>query len=142
MTAPEFAPAALGIDESLGQISMGLQAVPYVANTASHIANKVDNVLPLGLFGDLTTSARCIAAEKSLIDKAQIKKNVGHSQGRSVALELQKHNPDLMSRTYNAPVVDLKGLIPHSDNSKVERYRNSGDLVSALDTSALTTSDT
>ena len=41
-----------------------------------------------------------------------------------------------MSRTYNAPVFDLKGLTPFSDNSKVERYRNSGDIVSALDSSA------
>ena len=27
-------------------------------------------------------------------------------------------------------------MMPYSDNSKVERYRNSGDIVSALDTSA------
>ena len=47
-----------------------------------------------------------------------------------------------MSRTYNAPVADFKGLIPNSDKSKVERYRNSGDIVSALDTSAHTTSGT
>ena len=47
-----------------------------------------------------------------------------------------------MSRTFNSPVFDLKGMMPYSDNSKVERYRNSGDIVSALDTSAHITSGT
>ena len=56
LIAPEFAPTTLELYESLSPISMGLQAAPYVANTASHIANKVDNVLLFGTFGDLTTS--------------------------------------------------------------------------------------
>ena len=141
MIAPEFAPTALELDEPLGQISMGLQETPYVANTASHIANKVDNVLPFGSFSYLTTSSRYITVDKALKDP-HIKRVVGHSQGGSVALELQQHHPDLMCRTYNAPIVDLKELIANSDNSNVERYRTNGDLVSALDTSANTTSDT
>ena len=44
LIAPEFAPAPLELDEQLGPITMGLQAAPHVANTASHIASKVDNV--------------------------------------------------------------------------------------------------
>ena len=60
---------------------MGLQAAPYVANTASHIAYKVDNVLPFGLFGDLTTSSRYITAETALQENPNIKRVVGDSQG-------------------------------------------------------------
>ena len=107
MIAPEFAPAAVELDESFGQITIGLQAAPYVAHTASHIASKVDNVLPFGSFGDLTTSSRYITAERTLKDNPHIKRVVGDSQGGSVALELQKHHPYLMSRTYNAQVVDF-----------------------------------
>ena len=65
LIAPDFAPAALELDESPGPISVGVQAAPYLANTAGHIFNKVDKVLPFGSFGDLTTSSRYITAEKS-----------------------------------------------------------------------------
>ena len=99
LIAPEFAPTPLELNESLGSISNGLQAAPYVANTASHIANKDDNVLLFVSFGDLTTSSRYITAEKALKENPHIKRVVGHSQGGSVALELQKHHPDWMSRT-------------------------------------------
>ena len=65
LIAPEFAPTTLELDESLGPITLGLQADPYVVNSVSHIANQVDNVLPFGSFGDLTTSSRYITAEKA-----------------------------------------------------------------------------
>ena len=136
LVAPELAPMAIEADESLPAVSLGLQAAPFMTKGASYIANKVDNVLPFGSFGDTTTSSRYITAEKALKENPNIKRVVGDSQGGSIALELQKNHPVLMSRTYNAPVFDLKGLTPFSDNSKVERYRNSGDIVSALDSSA------
>ena len=45
---------------------MGLKSAPHIANAASNIAQKVDNVLPFGSFGDLTTTTRYKAAEKAL----------------------------------------------------------------------------
>jgi len=136
LIAPELAPLAIEADESLTAISLGLQAAPFMTKAVSHIANKVDNVLPFGSFGDMTTSSIYITAEKALKENPNIKRVVGDSQGGYVALQLQKNHPELMSRTYNSPVFDLKGMMPYSDNSKVERYRNSGDIVSALGTSA------
>ena len=37
---------------------MGLQAAPYIANAASNVAQKVDNDIFVGSYGDLTTSSR------------------------------------------------------------------------------------
>ena len=65
LIAPELAPAAIEADESLPAVSLGLQAAPFMTTAVSHIANKVDNVLPFGLFGDLATSSRYIAAGKA-----------------------------------------------------------------------------
>ena len=48
------------------EISMGLQAAPYIANAASSIAQKVDNVLPFGSFGDLAAATRYRTTEKQL----------------------------------------------------------------------------
>ena len=63
---PEYGEAAMNIDESLGSVSMGLKAVPYVANTASSIAKTVDNVLPVGKFGDLEDLVKIHRSEKKL----------------------------------------------------------------------------
>ena len=63
--APEYGEAAIAIDDQLGKVSMGVKATPYIANTASNMAQKVDNVLPFGSFGYLTTSSRYKAAEKA-----------------------------------------------------------------------------
>ena len=57
LLAPEYGEAAMAIDDQLGKVSMGLQAAPYIANAASNIAQKVDNVLPFGSCGDLTTTS-------------------------------------------------------------------------------------
>ena len=52
--------------------------------------------------------------QKKLFEKkSSIEKVVGDSLGGSVALELQKHHPELKVRTYGAPVVDLKGACNH-----------------------------
>ena len=77
-----------------------------------------------------------MTAEKALRFKPNIKRVVGHSLGGSVALELQKHHPELMSRTYGAPVVDLKGAVQPTWNTKAERDRILGDPISMFDTSA------
>ena len=118
---------------------MVLQAAPYIANAASNIAQKVDNVLPFGSFGDITTTSRFKAAEKALNDNPNINRGFGDSLGGAVALELQKHHPELKVRTYGAPVVDLKGAIQPTWNANTERYRNFGDPISMFDSSAHTT---
>ena len=54
--APEYGEAAVKVDESLGSVSMGLKAVPYVANTASSVARTVNNGLrfcKIQLYADL-----------------------------------------------------------------------------------------
>ena len=96
---------------------MGLSKVPSL----NYISEKVDDALPFGHVGDLTKSERYINAEKVLKTHPHIRLVVGHSLGGSVALELQKHYPSLLSRTYGAPVLDLKGMIPNYYNSHVER---------------------
>ena len=86
MLAPEYTEAAMVADDSLGAVSMGLKAAPHIANAASSIAQKVDNVLPFGSFGDLTTTSRYQAAEKFLQYNPHIKRAVGDSLGGAVAL--------------------------------------------------------
>ena len=50
LLAPEYGEAAIAIDDQLGKVSMGLKATPRIANAASSIAQKVDNVLQFGSF--------------------------------------------------------------------------------------------
>ena len=58
LLAPEYGEAAMAIYDQLGTVSMGLKAAPHIANAASNIAQKVDNVLPFRSFGDLKTTSR------------------------------------------------------------------------------------
>ena len=44
LLAPEYTEAAMAADDSLGTVLMGLKMAPYIANAASSIAQKVDNV--------------------------------------------------------------------------------------------------
>jgi pimeloyl-ACP methyl ester carboxylesterase len=60
---------------------------------------------------------------------------VGHSLGGAVALQLQKDKPELMTRTYGAPVLDPLGLNPG------DRYRSYGDPISMLDRGAKSSLD-
>ena len=115
----------------------GMKAVPYIGD----LARKVDDALPFGKFGDITTSSRYINAEKTLKEHPNIKLAVGDSLGGSVALELQKHHPELQTRTFGAPVVDLTGAInpPWKADPTVQRYRNAGDPISIFDSKAHTT---
>ena len=63
LLAPEYGEAAIAIDDQLGKVSMGFRSVPYIANAASNIAQKVDNVLPFGSSCDMTTTSTYKAAE-------------------------------------------------------------------------------
>ena len=111
----------------------------HIANAASIIAQTVDNVLPYGSFGDLTTTSRSEAAETALKYNPNIKRAVGDSRGGAVALQLQKHHPELTVRTYGAPVIDLTRAMKPTWNANTERYRNFGDPVAMFDSSAHTT---
>ena len=51
-------------------------AAPYIANTASSIAQQVYNAVLFGSFGNLTTSSRYIAAEKDLRENPNSKRVV------------------------------------------------------------------
>ena len=60
---------------------------------------------------------------------------VGDILGGGVALKLQKNHPELTTRTYSAPVVD----VAFRPNANTERYQNCGDPISLFDTSSQTT---
>ena len=90
---------------------MGCNAAHYVATAANRIAKKVDNALLFGSFGDLTTSSGNITTEKPLTGHPNIKKVVGNVLDGNIALKIPKHHPKLHSRTYSAPVLDLKGIM-------------------------------
>ena len=49
-------------------------------------------------------------------------------------MELQKNHPELSSRVYNAPALDLLGK-----QQNAERHRNKGGLISMFDRSAKST---
>ena len=112
----------------------GMEAVPYIGG----LARKVDNEVPFGSFGLITTTSRYKAAEKALKYNPNIERVVGDSLGGNVALELQKHKPELTVRTDGAPVLDLNGAVQTSWNTDTERYRNFGDPISMFDFSAHT----
>ena len=118
---------------------MGFKAAPHIANAASSIAQKVDNVLPFGSFGDITTTSRFKAAEKALKNNPNITRAVGDSLGGAVALELQKHHPKLKVRTYRAPVLDFKGAVQPNWSANAEGHRKFADPISMFDSSAHTT---
>ena len=94
----------------------GMKAIPYIGD----LARNVDNVVPCGSFGYITTASRYKAAERALTHGPNIKIAVGDRLGGTVALELQKHHPELNLRTYGAPVVDLKGAIQPTLNANTE----------------------
>ena len=64
----------------------GMKAVPYIGD----LARNVDNVVPCGSFGNITTTSRYKATEKALTLNPNITRAVGDSLGGSVALELQR----------------------------------------------------
>ena len=130
----------MAADDSLGTVSMGWKMAPHIANAASIIAQKVDNVLLFGFFGGLTTTSKYKAARKAFKYTPNIMRDVGERLGGAVALELQKHHPEFKARTYGAPVVDLKGAMQPTwkEPANTERYRKFGDPVSMFDSSAHT----
>jgi hypothetical protein len=80
----------------------------YVAG--SHTARDWwDDVTKIPFWGDSHKIYRMQMAQKALAANPQTTRVVGHSLGGAVALQLQKDDPKLASRTYGAPVWDPFG---------------------------------
>ena len=88
-------------------------------------------------WGNLKSSDKYINASKVLKEHPEIKRVVGHSQGGSIALELQKEDPKLKTTVYGTPVFDPLGLDAYRHGyGNIDRYANAGDPVSMFDASA------
>ena len=129
------------------------QGDAYTHGTTTYIAGShtardwFDDFTKIPFWGDSHKIYRMQMAQKALAANPQTTRVVGHSLGGAVALQAQKDNPKLASRTYGAPVWDPFG----TDNTErgygvfdkaqgkpggVERYRSFGDPVSFFDGSA------
>jgi hypothetical protein len=105
----------------------------YVAGT-SNVQDALDTLkIP---FGKTAEAQRYKDADALLAKNPQVSNLVGHSLGGSAVLELQKNHGDrtFKTNTYNAPV----NSITRPDNVNNHRYRNYGDVFSALDRQAET----
>ena len=132
------------------------QGDSYTHGTTTYIAGSHtardwwDDATKIPFYGNSRKIFRFQQAQKALAANPQTTRVVGHSLGGAVALQLQKDNPKLASRTYGAPVWDPFG----TDNTErgygifdkaqgkpggVERYRSLGDPVSFFDGSAKST---
>ena len=105
----------------------------YIAG--SHTAKDWhDDVTKIPVWGDLRNSARYKAARDALMQHSEVNTVRGHSLGGSVALELDKnYNHITSSRTYGAPVWDIRG----KQSNNVDLYRNWTGPVSVFDRSAV-----
>ena len=125
-----------GLDQAYGTTE-GLYSAGdtlYIAGTKSAGDVLDDLSIPLGL---TNTTARHRDASRVLVANPQFSTLVGHSLGGAVALQLQKENPELKTRTYGAPVVaSVSSSSPSGSN---ERYRHWGDPVAMFDLGAQTT---
>jgi hypothetical protein len=117
----------------------------YVAG--SHTAQDWwDDVTKIPFWGKSHDIYRLQQAQKALAANPQTTRVVGHSLGGSVALQLQKDNPKLASRTFGAPVFDIFGTDSELNTyaelqgkPEIERYRSYADPVSFFDASATST---
>jgi hypothetical protein len=120
----------------------------YIAG--SHTARDwLDDFTRVPFWGDSRKIFRYQQATKALAANPQTTRVVGHSLGGAVALQVQKDNPRLASRTFSAPVWDPfgqdnidrgYGIFDKAQGKPggVERYRGLGDPVSFFDGSAKT----
>lgn len=97
-----------------------------------------DDVTKVPAWGDTRQSERYQQADKAYADLIgsghAVDRVVGHSLGGSVALQMQKDHFIPQSRTFGAPVVDLKPFDRYY--TKAERYRHPLDPVSVFDRGA------
>ena len=112
------------LTEVTGNPQLSTLAGGYVADKTKDLTKGI---------GDVKTSTRYNQLAKEINTHPQVNDILGHSLGGSVALEYQRNNPKFNSTTYGAPVFE-----PFSKNSNASRFRQSGELVSALDSGAKT----
>ena len=118
------------------------QTINKIKNVATPLLNAAGVEIPPipdvpADWGNMRESAKYKAAEEALKAHPEITHVVGHSQGGSVALELQKAYPELKTRTYGTPVFDPLGLDAFTKGyGNIERYANEGDPVAMFDASA------
>jgi hypothetical protein len=120
--------AAGFVGETTGNPGLATMAGSYVGKKADEKTQELTKDL-----GDTTKTERYGQATKELNQhQGKIKQVVGHSLGGTVALEMEKNNPELQTTTYGAPVFQ-----PFS-SEQGNRYRHQGDIVSAFDSGAKT----
>lgn len=103
----------------------------YIAGTKS-LGDVVDDItIPFGL---TNMTQRYHDATLVLNKNPQIRTIIGHSLGGAVALQLQKEQPSITTRTYGAPVFSASG--------SSERRREAGDPVAFFDFGATTSRPT
>ena len=97
----------------------------YIGGT-QNAQDVYDDVRHVPWWGDMKQTERYKTAETYLKNNPQIKRLVGHSLGGSVALALQRNNPEKNYEvvTYGAPVIGM--LDPFRGDFKVERYKHIG----------------
>jgi outer membrane lipoprotein SlyB len=116
------------VGETTGNPGLATMAGGYVGKKANEKTQELTKNL-----GDTTKTERYGQATKELNKSpGKIKQVVGDSLGGSIALELEKNNPELKTTTYGAPVFQ-----PFS-SEQGNRYRHQGDIVSAFDSGAKT----
>ena len=98
----------------------------------------IDDATKVPFWGNTRDSERYQEAEaayqKLQASGKPVDRIVGHSLGGSVALQMQQDHQIPKSRTFGAPVVDLKPFDRYY--GKAERYRHPSDIVSILDRGA------
>ena len=111
----------------------------YIGGTVS--ANDWKQNFTMLKTGQIRNMDRYREAKRVLEENPQVNKLYGHSMGGSVVLELNKEFPDrnLWTRTYDAPVVSLISPVFGFDRptEQHKRFRKAGDLVSSLDSAAI-----
>ena len=97
-----------------------------------------DDFTKIPFWGDIHNSERYQQADdaynKLIMSGKPVDRVVGHSLGGSVALQMQQDHDIPQSRTFGAPVLDLKPFDRFTN--KAERYRHPLDPVSILDRGA------
>ena len=96
-------------------------------------------MIPFGRTGESERYQQAMKAYNDLLDRGnEVKRVVGHSLGGSVALQMQKDlakkGVKVNSRTFGAPVMDVKPFDRYYNNA--ERYRHPTDVVSLFDRGA------
>ena len=101
----------------------------FIAGTSDK-QDVYDDITKIPFYGDLKKSNRYIDVDNVLKNNPNVKNVIGHSLGGSVALELEKNNPNrYKTTTYGAPVISL---------TKGNRFRHGNDPFSSFDYGAKT----